>query len=366
MGNALWAVNGMDPNASQARINFKCLSNEAGSGQYVDIFLREFPSYNWIQVGTITDKINQAWTVTIPSNQISRFISSSGECAFIVGSNDGYVFDYVEFQYYKETPFLSVSPSSRNVQNTSGNTTFSISSNINWTVSDDANWLTISPISGSNSATITATYQSNTSTTSTRTAKITVNGGGLTSNMYVYQAGADYINITPSSRNVSYSAGSTTFNISSNTSWTLTDDASWLTVSPTSGNNGTITASYQNNNSTNSRTANITVIGGIKTEKAYVYQDGSPYIVSMKWVNSSEQEISSVNDEENVYLKITTSGYTYGTQFNADIYEKDTPPVDPDDYVTVKTISVNNNSGQTSWKAMWQSDGLGGLPEVSF
>lgn len=90
-------------------------------------------------------------------------------------------------------------------------------------------------------------------------------------------------------------------------------------------------------------------------------------IVSLKWINSSGQEISISNDEEYVYLKITTSGYTNGEQISAEIYEADVPPIDPDDFVIAKTITINNNSGQTSWLAVWQNDGsLGGLPEYYF
>ena len=89
-------------------------------------------------------------------------------------------------------------------------------------------------------------------------------------------------------------------------------------------------------------------------------------ILTLKWVNSSGQEISISDDEETVYLKIATSGYINGEQVNVEIYEADPNYINPDDYITTKTITVNNNSGQTSWLAVWQDDGLGGLPEYCF
>lgn len=57
------------------------------------------------------------------------------------------------------------------------------------------------------------------------------------------------------------SAGSGSFGmtITSNTTWTVTDNASWVTVSPTSGSgNGSITVSYTSNLSGSTRSATIT------------------------------------------------------------------------------------------------------------
>src|SRR5215510_2892817 len=51
-----------------------------------------------------------------------------------------------------------------------------------------------------------------------------------------------------------------TFNIASNTSWTVTDNQPWLTASPTSGsNNATVTVTAQGNTGTASRTATVSV-----------------------------------------------------------------------------------------------------------
>ena len=48
------------------------------------------------------------------------------------------------------------------------------------------------------------------------------------------------LTVSPSNRDVPYTAGSTTFSVGSNTHWSVSDDASWLTISPLSGsNNGT-------------------------------------------------------------------------------------------------------------------------------
>jgi len=173
--------------------------------------------------------------------------------------------------------YLTVSPSSRSVSSAAGSTTFDVSSNVSWSVSDDAGWLNVSPTSGSNNGTLTANYDENTSSSS-RTGTITVTGSGITRNVTVVQEGqttSNYLTVSPSSQNVSSGAGSTTFSVDSDLDWTSSDDASWLSVSPASGNgNATLTASYDANGTTSSRTATITVTGGGITRTVTVVQAG--------------------------------------------------------------------------------------------
>lgn len=65
--------------------------------------------------------------------------------------------------------------------------------------------------------------------------------------------------ISPNSRNVSYTSGSTSFSVTSSVDWSVEDDASWLTATKTS--DSTISISYTANDLSNSRTANIRAFG---------------------------------------------------------------------------------------------------------
>ncbi len=169
-------------------------------------------------------------------------------------------------------PVLTISPDNRAVSYTPGSTQFTVTSNISWSVSDDAAWLTVSPPSGSGNGTITATYQENT-TTSQRFGTISITGGGITRTVTVTQAPTPALAITPADRQVSYTSGSTIFTVTSNISWSVSDDAAWLTLSPSSGSgNGTLTATYTENTSTSQRTGTLTVTGGGLTVKATVTQ----------------------------------------------------------------------------------------------
>jgi len=67
-----------------------------------------------------------------------------------------------------------------------------------------------------------------------------------------------------------------TFSILSNTSWTISNNESWMTVSPTSGsNNSTVTVTVADNTSDVQRMATIYIIGKkeVGTRKITVTQD---------------------------------------------------------------------------------------------
>lgn len=71
-----------------------------------------------------------------------------------------------------------------------------------------------------------------------------------------------YVEVSPEDIKVSSVAGSTSINVKSNTDWTVSDDADWLTVSPATGSdNGSLTATYTINTLSAPKQAVITVTG---------------------------------------------------------------------------------------------------------
>lgn len=86
---------------------------------------------------------------------------------------------------------------------------------------------------------------------------------------------APTLSVTPPIRNVTAAAGSTSFSVSSNSTWTASSDQGWCTVTPSGTGNGTITANYILNNAT-SHTATVTVTaGGSVTRQVTVIQAGT-------------------------------------------------------------------------------------------
>lgn len=166
---------------------------------------------------------------------------------------------------------------------------FTITSNTSWTVSSNQTWLTVSPISGSNNATVVVTAEANPSTSS-RTATVSVSGANP---ITVTQASASaMLTLSTTSINVAAVANnSASFSVTSNTSWAVSSNQTWLTVSPTSGsNNGTISISVLANPMALARTATISVSGVSNPQTITVTQAAASPLLS---VSSSNLSVAS-------------------------------------------------------------------------
>jgi len=72
-------------------------------------------------------------------------------------------------------------------------------------------------------------------------------------------AASPTLSVTPSNQNVSANAGSTSFNVISNSTWTAGSDLPWCTVTVSGSGNGTIQANYTENTTFDPRIATITI-----------------------------------------------------------------------------------------------------------
>jgi len=169
---------------------------------------------------------------------------------------------------------LALSQTSLSFASAAASSAVNVTANVSWTVTDDQTWLSASPTSGSNNGSFTVSAAANTGTTS-RTGTVTVTGGGLTRTVAVTQAGTTASTLTVSATSLALASGASsgTFSITSNVSWTVTDDQTWITVSPTSGvSNATVTVSATANAATTSRSGTVTVSGGSITRTVAVTQ----------------------------------------------------------------------------------------------
>jgi hypothetical protein len=229
-------------------------------------------SSTWFSVNTASGSNNATITVTFDQNT-----SASSRSANITISGAGVADVIVTVVQAGAT--LSVLPATQNVTAAAGTTTFNVTSNTAWTVAESVSWFTVLPMSGSGNGTLTVTYDQNASLT-TRSGQITVSSTGLTNVVVtVNQAGVTpTLTVTPSNRDVIPPAGTTTFGVTSNTGWTVSESATWLSVAPASGTgNGTITVTYDQNTTTAARSANIvlTATGGTPTQTVTVTQAGA-------------------------------------------------------------------------------------------
>ena len=83
------------------------------------------------------------------------------------------------------------------------------------------------------------------------------------------------LEVTPANQDVTYPAGTTSFAVVSNTSWSANSDQTWCTVTASGYGNGTIAAVFDANNTNLIRIANITIaVAGLPNVIVTVTQEG--------------------------------------------------------------------------------------------
>lgn len=171
---------------------------------------------------------------------------------------------------------ISLDTSTMEFTSSSGEQTFKITANTSWTVSSDQTWCSVSPTSGKNSGSVTVKVSENTQT-SARTATITVKTDAGNRTVSVTQSGAsEQVSLSVSDMEFAAGSGSKMLRITANTTWAVSSDKNWCSVSPTSGSNdGSVTVSVDENTSTSSRTATITVESAAITRRLAVTQSGA-------------------------------------------------------------------------------------------
>jgi mannan endo-1,4-beta-mannosidase len=172
------------------------------------------------------------------------------------------------------TSNLTLSPAAVSFGSAASSSAVAVTANVSWTVTDNQTWLSASPVTGANNGSFTVSAIANTGTAS-RTGTVTLTGAGLTRTVAVTQAGTTASSLTISATSLALASGATsgTFSITSNVSWTVADDQSWITVSPASGsNNSAVTVSATANPATTSRSGTVTVSGGSITRTVAVTQ----------------------------------------------------------------------------------------------
>jgi len=172
-------------------------------------------------------------------------------------------------------PSLNVNPTTKEIDQNTGNFNVSVTSTVAWTASCDKNWITLEPLSGIGNGTVKADFQANAATTP-RTANIIFKGVNVEDRIVsVTQSGIQPIlTITPALQNVSVDAGSTTINIVSNLSWSVSSDQTWCTLAQSSGTgNASLTVNYLTNKITSPRTATITfTANGVSSQTVLITQ----------------------------------------------------------------------------------------------
>jgi len=111
--------------------------------------------------------------------------------------------------------------------------------------------------------------------------------------------------VAPSNRDVTAAAGTTTFNVTSNSPWTVSSNASWCTVASGGNGNGTIHANYSENPTVLQRVATLTItVTGIPSQSVTVTQAGA---APMLTVTPSNQNVPATSGTTTFNLTSNTT-----------------------------------------------------------
>jgi hypothetical protein len=214
----------------------------------------------WVTLSKTTGSNDADITITVAANA-----TIVPKTSIITISGNGVSSKAITLTQAGAHPSLEVSTNVVDIPSTDNpNLTFDIISNTDWNITSDQLWLSISNPTGSNNATITESVLPNTSVIA-RSATLTISGNGvLSKTIFVTQAAAPPV-LTVSSNTLDVPAAADSnagFDISSNSSWSISCDQPWITLSNTIGSNeASITVSALVNPAITPRTAILTVTG---------------------------------------------------------------------------------------------------------
>ncbi|MCX6285953.1 MAG: plastocyanin/azurin family copper-binding protein [Bacteroidetes bacterium] len=184
-------------------------------------------------------------------------------------------------------------------------------SSLNVTVGDTVKWVWVSGSHTTTSSTIPAgaTSWDHLINSSNTTYSYTVTAAGTYDYVctphaamgmvasFVATNPSNTLSVAPANQNVGAAAGSTSFTVSSNTSWNAGCNMVWCTCTPSGSGNGTISATYSENTSTSQRSATITVTAsGAATQTVTITQAGAaPTLTVTPSSQNVTQAAGSVN-----------------------------------------------------------------------
>ena len=228
-------------------------------------------------IDTVECSIEEGWvSLKTQSNNVYTFsytanTSSSRRSCIITFYGGGLSKTFVINQ---AAGAISVSPTSSNVDYTSGTIQVTVTGSSNITHSISGSWLTYQSKSGN---VYTFAYTQN-STSSQRTATVTFSASGMTDEVFTLTQAASApasLTISPTSNSVSSSSGSVQITVTSSgisdVQYSISD--SWITYGGKSGN--VYTFNYSSKTSTGQRTGTITFSGGGITEIYRLTQAGT-------------------------------------------------------------------------------------------
>lgn len=162
-----------------------------------------------------------------------------------------------------EDPFLKVSDEKLSFEIKGDSKPVTIESNVGWTVASNKDWITVNQAIGNGNATIYIDVEENKEFGNERTGQVTITAseGGITHAVKISQKSIEAkLEVSPTSSSpVKGEGGTVNFTITSNVSWQVSSNQSWLSVDKSEGaGDGFVTATVAPNGESSSRSASLT------------------------------------------------------------------------------------------------------------
>lgn len=174
-----------------------------------------------------------------------------------------------------------------------GQNDFSIETSESWVISDTSDWITTSIDSGNGNAVVVVTVAPNPSY-QPRFSFIFVKIGTSVEKVKIFQQATPFVDslaLDNDSLFYERTGGGKSLTISSNTSWVLSGNASWINVAPSSGSgNATVSVTVSANTGFIERSTAIFVTAGSIVKKVVVFQEAMP-----------DSSTLSLNDDTLIY-----------------------------------------------------------------
>ena len=254
---------------------------------------------SWISVSNTSGNGDATITITASNNA-----STSPRSAKIKVTQEGVTVGNTIILEQKGKSF-DVSAQALTFEDIASSKSIDITAEDNWQILNSNPWISVSSMSGSGNSSIIISVEEN-PVESSRQGTIDITMLDKTISVTIIQR-AKVFNADTDSKSLTFPAagGSSTLNVTSNTSWTLSDYPSWITLSATSGNgNATVKVTATENTSADQRTSQMYLTIDGKTTKTAISltQYGKSINVSPTSLaftsSSSTQNVTVTSDGE--------------------------------------------------------------------
>lgn len=187
----------------------------------------------------------------------------------------------------KVDPSVTVNPTEIAAEPAGDSYDVTVNANVAWTAEAQDKWVTVSPAEGVAGETkVTVTVKKNNSEDARETS-VTFAGEGAVATVAVKQFGKDVVSVDKKSYAATPAGGSDAVKVTSNTDWTATADADWVTVTPASGAAGetAVTVAVAANAGAEAREAKVTFVAGDAKAEYTVSQEAVSVTLSQNSVN---------------------------------------------------------------------------------